>query len=225
MSCCPPCAQSGVSDSHNGWVSSRGPGQGHMVVELLVPDKPSHLGAPSAGFCVPLGDRRPVARRGPPPSSPYGAAPLRSSTATRRDGGRSPLPHPRTPSRLDRDLLALGEREVPARGGSEPDRTHSANLAGPPGAEGDRHPCSHRSLRGRRPPRDLEPEPLLLLSSARRARSRRLAPSAHHPHGPSCLLLRCHRSPPSRCCVNRLSPSYLSPPIPTSTRPPSQKLI
>lgn len=119
-----------------------------------------------------------------PPAEPSTGRPSRGTPACRRAWRRcgavrerlsrvtpqcaGDLPHTLAHRPEDRDLLALLEREVPARGLGQRDRRHAASVTKPPRTHRPRHADRQRRLHRRDPRGDQAPE--LALHDPRRIR-------------------------------------------------------
>ncbi len=127
------------------------------------------------------------------------------------------LTHPVLLGTQQRDLLTLGERQVPARGLVQTDRRHAPSVTEPADPDRPRHPHNLRRLSRRCSQRDLPPKITLhrprRLRPARRTHRcpqrpiRRPLPSHTHRRPRQLLPTAPHRTPPrSRCCDHQLNP-------------------
>ena len=117
------------------------------------------------------------------------------------------LPHTKTLSAEERDLLPLDERQVAARHRWRKTGIHAASVAEPPERHRRRHTRLARRVLGLQPTSDRGPEPDPILTPRHRRPPRRghlppiqlnlPLPLPHRPHP---------TPPPSRCCDDQLNP-------------------
>ena len=133
----------------------------HVLAQRRIGGQLGGLRAPSTALGMPLSRRSPILQR----AATGSGVPAQLPRDRRRRPAHLPgdLTHAAAPGLQDRDLLALGERQVASRQRSPADRRHSATLTKPPDADRGRHTGSHARLLTRHPGGDRRPEPLPIL--------------------------------------------------------------
>ena len=140
------------------------PGQAilHVLAQRLVRSQLGHLGPAGAPFGMPLRGRRPVLH--PVTASRCVAAQFPRDRRWRPAHPAGDLAHPALLRAQNRDLLPLGERQVPPRQRGQGDRTASRQ---PHGTTGSRPAATRRPRpprpRSTQPSGDRSPEPLPML--------------------------------------------------------------
>jgi hypothetical protein len=138
------------------------------------------------------------------------AAPGRGVAAQlARDRRRRPtypsgdLTHAAPTGLQDRDLLALGERQVAPRQRRPADRRHAATLTKPPDTNRGRHPGDHAGLLARHAVGDRRPEPLPILTPRHQRSTRRTHRRPARPIRPTPPRLPHRNSSSSRCRLTK----------------------
>ncbi len=174
----------------------------HIAAQLEVRRELGGLRAPRPQVAMPLCGRGAIPE--PAATSRSVAPQLPGNRRRRTTEPARDFPHPAALGTQQRDLLPLGERQVPPRRRGERQGRHPATLPKPPDTDRGRHVRLQRRRLARKPQRDRRPEPLTILSSSDRRTARR----AHH--RPTRTLpspnLPAHRNYSRERCDDQLNP-------------------
>jgi hypothetical protein len=141
----------------------------HIAPQLRIHRQLRRLGTLSATLSMPLGGRGSIFNAATSDRSV--ALQLSADRRRRANQPTRDLSHPTTSSEPDRDLLALGERQITPGRRREAERRHAATLAEPPDTNVRQDARLDRSLFARCTSGDRLPEPDAMLPSTRRRMS------------------------------------------------------